>query len=150
MKIKKDKISIILFVIAIIIIGVTKREKDPATSSPVVSAINNNQVLVDAFRNRRSNLQVQGAGTVVKVLPDDTQGSKHQKFILKVTPKQTVLIAHNIDLAPRVASLKEGDTVEFCGEYEWSHQGGVIHWTHHDPGGRHKSGWLQHGGKTYK
>ena len=103
-----------------------------------------------AYQNQQSDLQVQGSGTVVRVLPDDNEGSRHQRFILELETGQTLLVSHNIDLAPRVASLKRGDTVEFFGEYEWNARGGVIHWTHHDPRGRHVGGWLRHKGRTYQ
>ena len=103
-----------------------------------------------AYQNQQSDLQVQGSGRVVRVLPDDNDGSRHQRFILELETGQTVLVAHNIDLAPRVAALKRGDLVEFYGEYEWNAKGGVIHWTHHDPRGRHVGGWLRHRGKTYQ
>ena len=36
---------------------------------------------------------------------------------------------------PRIADVKVGDTVSFFGEYVWNEQGGLIHWTHHDPAG---------------
>jgi len=98
----------------------------------------------------RAGQQVQGAGQVVRILSDDNDGSRHQRFILELSPGRTVLVAHNIDLAPRVPSLREGDRVSFYGEYETNPQGGVIHWTHHDPQGMHVAGWLEHNGKRYQ
>lgn len=103
-----------------------------------------------AYNNRQSDVQVQGQGTVVRILPDDNDGSRHQRFIVKLDTGLTLLIAHNIDLAPRVADLNTGDTVAFYGEYEWNAKGGVIHWTHVDPAHRHIDGWLKHREKTYQ
>jgi hypothetical protein len=59
-------------------------------------------------------------------------------------------VSHNIDVAPRIDRLKEGDRVSFKGEYVWNEEGGVIHWTHHDPQGRRAAGWVKHNGKTFK
>lgn len=109
----------------------------------------NNSNLQSAYKNKQSDLQIKGEGVVVKVLRDDLEGSRHQKFILKIE-SQTVLVAHNIDLAPRIPSLKKGDKVGYYGEYEWNSRGGVLHWTHKDPGERHISGWLKHKGKIYQ
>ncbi|MFC3912289.1 DUF3465 domain-containing protein [Pseudaeromonas sharmana] len=106
--------------------------------------------LAVAFANQQRNLQIQGEGLVSAMLPDDTTGSQHQRFILRLTSGQSLLIAHNIDLAPRIADLNIGDRVEFYGEYEWNPEGGVVHWTHHDPDGRHAAGWLRHNGKLYQ
>ncbi|MVB24134.1 DUF3465 domain-containing protein, partial [Vibrio cholerae] len=78
----------------------------------------NDAVLQQAYQSQQSDLQVQGFGQVAKVLPDDNDGSRHQKFILKLNSGQTLLVAHNIDLAPRIPNLKVGDSVEFYGEYE--------------------------------
>jgi hypothetical protein len=114
--------------------------------------------LQDAFANRRSNIQVKGQGIVVKILADDFEGSRHQRFIIKLSSGQTLLIAHNIDLAPRVNDLQIGDFILFYGEYEWNPQGGVIHWTHRDRiaeaephrQGDHVAGWIEHQGKRYQ
>jgi len=103
-----------------------------------------------AYHNRQSDLQVQGEGVVTKMLADDLEGSRHQRFIIKISTRQTLLVSHNIDLAPRIEELQTGDTVAFYGEYEWNAKGGVIHWTHHDPSGRHIGGWLKHQGKIYQ
>jgi hypothetical protein len=119
--------------------------REPFSPAPVGES-----ALAAAFENQQSDLQVRGQGEVLRVLADDNDGSRHQRFIIELESGQTLLIAHNIDLAPRVESLQRGDTVEFFGEYEWNPRGGVIHWTHHDPRGRHVGGWLKHRGRTYQ
>lgn len=106
--------------------------------------------IADAYANQASDVQVTGEGTVSRLLPDDEEGGRHQRFILRLGSGQTLLVAHNIDLAPRIDSLAVGDTVEFNGVYEWNDRGGVIHWTHHDPQGEHEAGWLRHRGRTYQ
>ena len=103
-----------------------------------------------AFASGLSDIQVEGEGTVIRVLPDDVNGSRHQRFIVQLASGQTLLITHNIDIAPRIDALEVGDSVRFTGEYVWNAKGGVIHWTHHDPRGRHVSGWVVHNGKTYQ
>jgi hypothetical protein len=106
--------------------------------------------IAEAYRTRRSDVQVRGEGIVTKLLRDDLDGSRHQRFLLRLANNQTLLVAHNIDLAPRIDNLRKGDKVGFYGEYEWNNQGGVLHWTHRDPGGRHVDGWLKHQGRTYR
>ncbi len=106
--------------------------------------------VASAYQQRQSGVQVAGSGRVIRILPDDNEGSRHQRFIMKLFSGQTVLIAHNIDLAPRIDMLREGDTVDFSGEYEWNAKGGVVHWTHHDPNGYHEGGWLQNKGRKYQ
>ena len=107
-------------------------------------------IISDAFNNKRSGIQVTGVGKVTRILSDDTEGSKHQRFILKLSSDQTILIAHNIDLSPRIEALKVGDTISFYGVYEWNSKGGTVHWTHHDPSKKHVDGWLKKGSKTYQ
>jgi len=114
------------------------------------SEYQDNTRLQQAYKNKQSDIQIQGKGVVTKVLRDDLKGSRHQKFILKDEAGQTVLVAHNIDLSRRVAGLKKGDKVEYYGEYEWNSRGGVIHWTHKDPKAYHVSGWLKHNGRSYQ
>ena len=92
-----------------------------------------------AHKEHRSNVWVDGGGTVTRLLRDDTKRPRHQRFVVRIgTGAQafTVMIAHNIDRAPRVP-FKKGDDVTFRGEYVWNEQGGVVHWTH-DP-----RGWIR-------
>lgn len=124
-------------------------QQPPQTEKP--AAEQNGDTSIDqAFKNKISDVQVKGSGVASRILPDDNEGSRHQKFILKLSSGLTVLISHNIDLAPRINTLKKGDTVTVYGEYEWSSRGGVVHWTHHDPNGRHEDGWIKHKGKLYQ
>jgi cold shock CspA family protein len=98
----------------------------------------------------QSGAQMGGVGVVERVLADDNDGSRHQRFILRLASGQTLLIAHNIDIANRIEALRSGDRVEFYGQYESNPEGGVIHWTHHDPDGNHVAGWLKHNGMVYQ
>ena len=136
-----------LILIGLVYFGVNYLSIDLVQS---VHAGQNNDTISNAFKNNQSGIQVSGTGKVTRILSDDTAGSKHQRFILKLPSNQTILIAHNIDLAPRVESLKIGDTISFYGVYEWNSKGGTVHWTHHDPKRRHIGGWLKKGSQTYQ
>lgn len=114
-------------------------------SSPSASA---DQAIASAFSNQQSGVQVAGEGVVIRVLSDDVDGSRHQRFIVRLASGLTLLFAHNIDIAPRLAMLAPGDVVAFSGVYEWNPEGGVVHWTHRDPSGQHAAGWLKHNGVT--
>ena len=150
-----------LGVAVIVIIGVLQwsgviesKDINKANSANVNSTSNNVSAksgsLSKAIKNKQSDVIVEGEGTVVKVLPDDTKGSQHQKFILKISSGETILVAHNIDLAPRIKGIAKYDKVGFKGEFEWNERGGVVHWTHHDPRGNHVGGWLKHNGNIYE
>ncbi|MET0070366.1 MAG: DUF3465 domain-containing protein [Candidatus Thiodiazotropha sp.] len=106
--------------------------------------------IADAYRQRANDLPVVGEGEVVRLLADDLDGSRHQRFIVRLGSGHTLMIAHNIDLAPRLDALDTGDSVEFSGVYEWNERGGVVHWTHHDPQGRRAGGWIKHRGRKYR
>jgi hypothetical protein len=124
--------------------------KPVATQPPKPSVPNSDSVIANLFTRRVSDVQVQGNGTVTRLLEDDNEGSRHQKFILKLASGQTLLITHNIDIAPYLRGLAVGDTVEFYGEYFYNEKGGGIHWTHRDLKGNHTNGWLKWKGKTYR
>jgi hypothetical protein len=106
--------------------------------------------VIRLFAEERSGEFIEGTGRVRALLPDDDRGSRHQRFLLELDSGLTLLVAHNIDLAPRIPDIREGDPVAFRGQYEWNPKGGVVHWTHHDPDGRRPGGWLRHAGETYQ
>lgn len=111
-------------------------------------AAEENAAVKQAFAQKQSHVWLEGGGIVKKLLPDDNKGSRHQRFLVSVSPEQTLLFAHNIDLAPR-ADLNVGDQVAFRGEYIYNPKGGIMHWTHHDPQGR-QGGWIRVNGQTYE
>jgi len=132
----------LLLLIAFLVLGYAASfyDADQAQSSAVD----------DAFAQQKSDVQVRVVGQVSKILRDDNTGSRHQKFIVRTDSGLTLLVAHNIDLAPRVKDLRRGDSVTLFGEYEWTAKGGVVHWTHHDPKGYHAHGWIEHNGQRYQ
>jgi Protein of unknown function (DUF3465) len=126
----------------------------PPGSAPEPQIVNDSLTALSdiqsAFQEQKSDFQVMQEGPIITVLADDTVGDRHQRFILRLKSNQTLLIAHNIDLAPRIPDPKVGEVLRFYGVYEWNDQGGVVHWTHHDPDGKHIDGWLEYRGKRYQ
>ena len=120
-----------------------------SSASSTVPTASSAEAIENAFQSKRSDVWVEGRGTIIRELPDDNEGSRHQKFVVRVSAECTVLMAHNIDLADRVP-FELGDEIDFRGEYEWNDRGGVVHWTHHDPKGRHEGGWIFHRGKYFR
>lgn len=102
-----------------------------------------------AHEERRSGVWLSVRGEIVRTLKDDLKGDRHQRFIIRLKDGQTLLINHNIDLAPRVP-LALGDELEVRGRYEWNARGGLLHWTHRDPAGGRPGGWIRLGGRTYR
>jgi len=141
----------ILLVTAVLVGGLLyiARARHPVADSRAPVPADSSSV-TRAFENRRSGVPVEGRGTVVRILPDDTAGSRHQRFIVRLETGTTVLIAHSVDVAGRVSPLEVGDALSFRGEYVWNPKGGIVHWTHHDPAGRHAPGWIRQGDRTFE
>ena len=136
----------ILFVLAALAYGwIGTNESPPAE----VQAELSNVTVFELHRRRSSGEMAYLQGRIVKILPDDNDGSRHQRFIVDLDRKLTVLVAHNIDLAPRVP-LKINEDIELFGQYEWNEKGGVMHWTHRDPQGTHTAGWIKYRDRVYQ
>ena len=121
--------------------------------APYVSVAESQADLVSLIRRELSGLMGEFRARVVKILADDNEGSRHQRFLLAVdfepTPPDSGLSALKIDLAPRVP-VSAGDTITVYGQYEYNDRGGVVHWTHHDPKKWREGGWIELDGTRYE
>ncbi|MEM8782714.1 MAG: DUF3465 domain-containing protein [Planctomycetota bacterium] len=124
------------------------RQTTPSSSD--TSDTRGRHFITDLQNNGAADTPVTASGTIVKVLPDDNEGSRHQRFLVELSDGHVIKVSHNIDLAPRIPNPREGDTLEFKGDFEANELGGVVHWTHHDPRGRHEPGYLIHDGQKYE
>jgi hypothetical protein len=105
--------------------------------------------LVKAVQSQKRTHFVRGGGlTVVKILPDDRQGSPHQLFLVKTSSNQIIKIVSNLDLCEKVPVVV-GSIISAGGEFIWTDRGGLLHWTHHDPRGRRPHGFIEFNGKVY-
>jgi hypothetical protein len=84
------KKTLILLVVGFALYGLFESNPKLLQPFPQPGNAGEEQVAI-AFENKQSDLQVGGLGTVIKLLPDDTNGSRHQKFILRLASGQTLL-----------------------------------------------------------
>ena len=107
----------------------------------VINAINQQKELLFAeIKNAK----------VVKLLRNDSKGSRHQRWIVQLSNGASIRIVHNIDLAEKVP-LSAGDTEDAAGElvYNDRTKEPTLHWTHADPRKKRAAGYIKHLGKSY-
>ena len=117
----------------------------------VPAATSDNAAVERAYAEKRSTVEVTAQGAVTSVLTDDSGPSGvHQRFIIRLTGStQTVLVDNNVTIGQR-APVLQGSNVSVHGEYVWNDQGGLIHFTHHDPARTHEGGWIELSGVRYQ
>ena len=117
---------------------------------PPAAVTADNTAAQRAFQRHSDGVELTITGTVERVLSDQTGPSgPHERFIVRLADvSMTVLIEHNLSIAPRVP-LAVGEAVVVHGEYIWNDQGGLVHFTHHDPDRSHEGGYVLYAGKRY-
>ncbi len=112
----------------------------------------NNALVCQLYAGQGSKTEVFVKGTVQRVL-GDSQGPSgvHEGYLLQLRHGCDVLarIETNETLTGHIP-LHNGESVEVKGEYEYTPEGGVIHWTHRARNGRHINGYVYAGGKYYQ
>jgi hypothetical protein len=103
----------------------------------------------DAFRARQSGIMTEVTGTVARILLDDKDDLRNQKFIIRLPNDQSVLVVHDQKAGGRVP-LSVGDTVLVRGEYMWTETGGTLRNTQRDFSQRRLHGWIDHEGNRYQ
>lgn len=106
--------------------------------------------LARAFAQGRSEFFIRVKATVRASLATDYEGIPHQKFIVELSTGQTLLIAHNLELASPIRRLRVGETILIYGEYIWNAEGGLLHRTHDDPDFLLPHGWIRYQGRKYQ
>ena len=138
----------VLVVVAVAVYLQRSDRPDAVAGAAPASNASTDKSLSAAARDHAEGLEVNVHGRVTRLLSDDTKGARHQRFLIRTGENLSILVVHNIDLAPRVP-VRQGDSVALRGEYVWNDRGGMVHWTHHDPDRRHQAGWIELGGRRY-
>jgi hypothetical protein len=141
----------IITVLALICVVVrTNNVLIPKTSAQAPALVNQgDQEVLNAQSAHMVNVPVTVSARILKILREDIEGTPHQKFLIILSNGSTVLIAHNIQMAPQVP-IQEGTFVTIHGDYIWNSKGGLIHWTHHSDAPKHGDGWIDYNGRRYQ
>lgn len=100
-----------------------------------------------AYKNKDSNVQVKGAGKVIKIYNDNPA---LQTFTVRLNDSHIVTVYHDIVAGNAINQLNEGDEIKFCGEYRYTSLGGEVHYTWRDETKKHAHGWIKHNGIKYQ
>jgi hypothetical protein len=128
----------------------------PAAASIVLTSCSATQSPDDpavcaAYSGGRSHVEVVADGSVIRLFGvRPGRASPHEGFLLRLASgcSLVVRVEANTDFTGPIP-LERGQHVLVKGEYEYYPLGGVIHWTHRDPRGRHEGGYIESDGKLY-
>jgi hypothetical protein len=104
--------------------------------------------LDEAHRYRQTGFMAEVDGTVARILMDNKEESRQQKFTMRLSNGQMVLVTHDQEAAGRVP-VAVGDPVLVRGEYVWTETGGTLRHTQRDYSTRRLHGWIDHRGERY-
>lgn len=114
-----------------------------------IENLNGDTQLVQALHQRRNVNFVEAADLVVtKILPDDTKGLPHQRWVARVSDGTTVMMIYNSDMGVRIP-VKVGDHFSAGGQFIWTPEGGLLHWLHEDPRNKRPDGFIYMNGTIY-
>ncbi len=110
--------------------------------------------IYDAWRDGRSRVEVTASGSVVRLLGTRIgRSGAHEGFLVHLSGAGarglTVRVEDNVDLTGPIP-LAPGDAVTVRGEYIYDPRGGLIHYTHRDPRGRHPDGFVRVRDRVYR
>lgn len=112
----------------------------------------NDQAVCAAYSAGRSHVEVALDGTVTRLLGTAPgRVSPHEGFLMRLASgcDLIVRVEANTDFTGAIP-LALGQRVSVKGEYEYYPRGGVVHWTHRDPRGRHEGGYIETAGHLYE
>jgi uncharacterized protein DUF3465 len=112
----------------------------------------NNDVVCQTFGAGRSHIEVVADGVVTRVLGTQPGvSSPHEGFLMRLQSGCNLVVRVEANESfTGVIPLNAGERVTVKGEYEYYPLGGVIHWTHRDPRGRHPDGYVIAGSTRYQ
>ena len=131
--------------IVVIALALLWRQFGPGLPTETVRTPNQ---IAEVFAEHRSDLMVEFEAKVLRVLDEQLEATPYQRFIVELDNGHTLLVAQNLKQSSR-APLEKWDQVKIRGEYTWHEQGGIVDWTHRDPGAGLKHGWIEHRGNRY-
>ena len=137
--------------LGLLALGVVAAAGCAATTS---SGGDDNGAIYDSWRAGRSHVEVTASGSVARVLGVRSgRSGAHEGFLVHLTGSSgrglTVRVEDNVDLTGPIP-LEPGDAVTLRGEYIFDRRGGIIHYTHRDPRGRHPDGFVRVGDRVYR
>lgn len=149
---------VVLFTLSLsaIIWGIKNRpsnnsETPPPPSQKEKTQMNPNAEIIEAIKKSAPlKYVVVKNARVIKILSDDKNGPLHQRWIMEIDSGITITVFHNVNIAERVP-LSEGSFVTVAGELEYGDKwkDPIMHWTHDDPKGHRKAGYVIFNGETY-